>query len=93
VLLTDDGPGGEAWQAAAGKVAGQMSVPLECFRVGPSGDLVPEGDAGWAAAHGTGEGGAVLVRPDGFVAWRAQAPSQEPERVLAGVLQDVLRRA
>ena len=93
VLLTDDTSGGDAWQAAARRVAERMPVPLECHRVGPSGDLVPDSDAGWAAVHGTSEGGAVLVRPDGFVAWRGQAPPQDPERVLGDVLREVLRHA
>jgi putative polyketide hydroxylase len=93
VLLTDDGPGGDAWQAAARRVADELSVPLECHRVGPSGDLVPEDGGDWTATHGTEAGGAVLVRPDGFVAWRAQAPSSEPERDLTAVVRDVLRLA
>lgn len=93
VLLTDAGPEGAVWQAAARQVADRLSVPLECYRVGPSGDLVPEGDGDWATIHGTSGGGALLVRPDGFVAWRAQSPSREAERVLTGVVEDVLRRA
>lgn len=92
VLLTDDSPGGDAWKAAARQVAGRLAVPLECHRVGSSGDLVCDADGGgWAAAHGTGEGGAVLVRPDGFVAWRAQSAPRDPGRALGDVVREVLR--
>lgn len=34
--------------------------------------LVP--DAGWAETAGVGADGAVLVRPDRFVAWRSGQP-------------------
>lgn len=35
-----------------------------------------------ATTYGVGEGGAVLVRPDGHVAWRCA----EPRKALAGLL-------
>jgi hypothetical protein len=41
----------------------------------------------WAKAYGVTESGAVLVRPDFVVAWRAQ----EDEGDLAGALRKVLR--
>jgi putative polyketide hydroxylase len=91
VLLT--GRDGGAWHAAGLRAAGH-GVPLACYRVGrgPEYDLVPADGADWAQRHGTGSGGAVLVRPDGFVAWRARASGQDPERVLADVLDAVLSR-
>jgi hypothetical protein len=36
-------------------------------------------------------GGAVLVRPDGHVAWRATTAPPEPARALAAVLREVTR--
>jgi putative polyketide hydroxylase len=44
------------------------------------------------AAHGTGPAGAVLVRPDGFVCWRASASHAEPEQELARALGAALGR-
>jgi 2-polyprenyl-6-methoxyphenol hydroxylase-like FAD-dependent oxidoreductase len=41
-------------------------------------------------AYGTGPEGASLVRPDGFVAWRARRADPEPERALAATLSDCL---
>jgi putative polyketide hydroxylase len=37
-------------------------------------------------------GGALLVRPDAVVAWRADGPAPDPAAVLAGVLDTVLHR-
>jgi putative polyketide hydroxylase len=92
VLLS--GPDGGAWHAAGLQVAGQ-GVPLACYRVGHGAeyDLVPEDGSDWAQLHGTDSGGAVLVRPDGFVAWRAQTSGTNPERALAEVLDAVLSRS
>ena len=42
---------------------------LSAFAIGPGGDFEePEGCR--ADVHGLAAGGAVLVRPDGHVAWR-----------------------
>ncbi|WP_035803284.1 FAD-dependent oxidoreductase [Kitasatospora mediocidica] len=90
VLLS--GPEGGAWHRAGLRVAERTGVPMACYRVGDGGDheLVPEPGPDWAELHGTTVGGAVLVRPDGFVAWRsaegfAGAHEDELEGVLAGV--------
>ena len=50
-----------------------------------------EGDD-WAELHGVGADGAVLVRPDGFVAWRAQGASPDPQTALRDALKVVLHR-
>jgi len=46
----------------------------------------------FAAAYGIGDNGAVIVRPDGFVAWRAKAITSDPERTVATALTTVLMR-
>ncbi|MFI1034145.1 FAD-dependent oxidoreductase [Streptomyces sp. NPDC020951] len=87
VLLSDAGePSG--WHEAAERLAGELALPLKSYRVGAGSgaDLVPEGDADWAERHGTARGGAVLVRPDGFVAWRSPGPDPAPESTLRQVL-------
>ena len=43
-------------------------------------------------AYGTGAEGAVLVRPDGFIAWRARSVAEDPEGALSGTLDRVLAR-
>ncbi|MFD0510302.1 hypothetical protein ACFQ0Q_05995 [Streptomyces aureus] len=37
-------------------------------------------------------GGAVLVRPDGFVAWRSEGPAADPGKELRDALMGVLDR-
>ncbi len=90
VVLT--GPGGEPWLTAARAVTASLGIPVEGYVVGADHDLVPEDGADWAALHGTAESGAVLVRPDGFVAWRAPRLVPDPERALTDTLMTVLRR-
>ncbi|MGF1428550.1 FAD-dependent oxidoreductase [Kitasatospora sp. LaBMicrA B282] len=84
------GSRGGSWQAAGERAAAQLGVPLACHRVGADGDLVPEAGADWGQLHGVGEEGAVLVRPDGFVAWRSPAGTADPEATLTRVLRSVL---
>ncbi len=82
------------WRDAATKIAADMSVPLDAYAIGsgPCADLVPEEGADWAGTHGTDGDGALLVRPDGFVAWRSQGAVRDPETTLREVLTEVLRR-
>ncbi|MFC8293712.1 FAD-dependent oxidoreductase [Streptomyces sp. NPDC057242] len=91
VLLSSAGGTG-AWHAAAARVAERLSVPLDSYRIGdgPDADLVPEAGADWAEPHGVTAGGAVLVRPDGFVAWRSEGPVEDPETELRTVLATLL---
>ncbi|MFD3841997.1 FAD-dependent oxidoreductase [Streptomyces sp. NPDC058642] len=94
VLLSDaDDPSG--WHEAAIRLAEAMSVPLASYRVGsaPEAELTPEGDTDWSTVHGTARGGAVLVRPDGFVAWRSAGPVPDAESALRHVLTTLLAAA
>lgn len=91
VLLSDaEAPSG--WHEAAVRLAGETSVPLTSYRIGegPDAELTPEGDTNWSAAHGTTPEGAVLVRPDGFVAWRSPGPAEDAESTLRQVLGALL---
>lgn len=89
-LLT--GSAGHAWHTAARRVAARLPVPLDGYRVGgdPGLDLAPAPGEDWARTHGTGEDGAVLVRPDGFVAWRAPGSVPDPEQALTAALTEIL---
>jgi putative polyketide hydroxylase len=91
VLLSDaDDPSG--WHEAAVRLAEETSVPLTSYRVGDGSgaELTPEGDMDWSAAHGTTPEGAVLVRPDGFVAWRSPGPVPDAGSALRQVLTTLL---
>ncbi|MFD9754064.1 FAD-dependent oxidoreductase [[Kitasatospora] papulosa] len=79
------------WRPAAEAVAKRLSVPLRAFGIGsaPGADLKAED---WAATHGTSDEGAVLVRPDGFVAWRSEGAAADPEATLYEVMMTLLHR-
>ncbi|MFF1419569.1 FAD-dependent oxidoreductase [Streptomyces sp. NPDC058280] len=93
VLLS--GAEGAPWRSAAKRVADRLSLRLDVYGVGagPDADLVTEDGADWAEAHGTTAEGAVLVRPDGFVAWRSAGAVPDPEVALHDVMTSVLCRA
>jgi putative polyketide hydroxylase len=81
VLLA--GSGG-AWA----KAAENLDVPIDVYRFGT--DVTGQGDLD--ARHGIGPDGALLVRPDGFVAWRSEGPAADPADVLGTVLRGTLAR-
>ncbi|MFI7454192.1 FAD-dependent monooxygenase [Nonomuraea sp. NPDC049714] len=93
VLLA--GPEGGAWTEAAARVAGPW---LTSYQVADGSAVAGSGLLGdperrWATAFGVTGGGAVLIRPDGFVAWRAAEPAgQRTEAALAEALSAALLR-
>ncbi|MFF9860880.1 FAD-dependent oxidoreductase [Streptomyces tendae] len=95
LVLLSDAAQPTGWHEAAAEVAAEMRVPLKAYRVGgtPGADLVPDDEeTDWARAHGVTRGGAVLVRPDGFVAWRSPGPAPDPASMLRQVVGSVLAR-
>ncbi len=89
VLLA--GAEGQAWCEAAGHAADRLGIDLEAYCIGGAHDLSTQ-DERWPAAFGVTEFGALLIRPDGYVGWRARAVLPHPERVLAAVLARLLSR-
>jgi 2-polyprenyl-6-methoxyphenol hydroxylase-like FAD-dependent oxidoreductase len=84
-------PDGAGWAEAARSVArGIEGLELEAHVVGRDGLTDREGR--FASAHGLTSSGAVLVRPDGFVAWRAASMAGDPVRALSSALTSVLMR-
>jgi putative polyketide hydroxylase len=78
------GPQGETWSGAAKAAAAAVGgVPLDAWRVGAQ--LVDPGGA-FAASVGISAAGVVLVRPDGFVAWRSDENSGNPTAKLREAL-------
>ncbi len=89
VLLTAS----SAWADAARRVAKDLAVALESYVIGdePHADL-RDRTGGWAHIYEVGSAGAVLIRPDGHVAWRTVNPADNAETQLHGVLATVLHR-
>lgn len=80
VLLA--GPEGTQWSRAATAMAtGPSRLPLQVNVVDR--DLRVDGGAdAWCELYGVGRDGAVLVRPDGHVAWRSAAAPHDVEAAL-----------
>src|SRR6201996_7972233 len=74
------GPRGDAWRQAA-KAAAPAWPPLVAYTVGADTD-VSDPDAKWLSAYEIDADGAVLIRPDGYVAWRSRSGSSDPEGAL-----------
>ena len=64
------GPEGNAWKESGRDAAKQLGLNLDIYQIGSDGVTDPSG--AFADAYGIGRDGAVIVRPDGFVAWRAK---------------------
>ncbi|MCQ4191802.1 FAD-dependent monooxygenase [Streptomyces parvulus] len=95
LVLLSDAAQPTGWHEAATRLADELRIPLKPYRVGgtPEADLVQEDEEqDWAKAHGVTRGGAVLVRPDGFVAWRSPGPAPDPDAMLRQVVKAVLSR-
>ncbi|WP_028936071.1 FAD-dependent monooxygenase [Pseudonocardia spinosispora] len=85
VLLT--GPDGEAWAAAAAIAEEKFGVPVRVVCVG-DGFTDPEGT--WARVREVSDAGAILVRPDNHVAFRAPAAVDNATDVLVDAFSTVL---
>ena len=90
-LLT--GVSGTLWEDGARTCAETLGLPLRVVRIGS--DAARDVYGGWHRASGTEEAGALLVRPDGHVAWRHRAAPTDAEAAAAALttaLRAVLHR-
>ncbi len=81
-------PGGAAWRSAANR---QGLPRIDVHVLGE--DIADAEGSSWMDVYGVGEGGAVLVRPDGYVAWRATSMPDDPARALADAFGHIFGRA
>ncbi len=86
-LLT--GTSGAAWAEAVEALAGEMGLPLVAQVIGPRQDIEDHG-GDWARASEVADSGAVLVRPDHHVCWRAETLADDPIATLKHALVKVL---
>jgi putative polyketide hydroxylase len=86
VLLT--GPDGEAWHDAVRNVRRTLGVPLGAAAIGGTDISVVSDD--WRSAYGIDADGAVLVRPDGHIAWRSVGSAADATATLEHVVARVL---
>ncbi|MFF1509659.1 FAD-dependent monooxygenase [Streptomyces sp. NPDC058326] len=76
--------GDESWSRTAAEVARELAVPVTARVLRPPDPL--------DQVCGTGPGGALLVRPDGFVAWRCTAAEPPAGARRHHLLTTALRR-
>jgi 2,4-dichlorophenol 6-monooxygenase len=87
------GPRGQAWAAAAMKVAAELRISIKAVTIGlGNGVDVIDAEDSWHRLRGVREEGAILVRPDNIVGWRAAGESQDPERDVRRALLTCLGR-
>ena len=88
--------GGEPWKAAAETVGKALGVDIRAYSIGFRLDW-EDVYFDWSRVRGVDESGAVLVRPDRFVAWRAKhvsvggGGSGGCEERLAKVMRSILQ--
>jgi putative polyketide hydroxylase len=83
------GSAGTAWCEAAHQITQTYGVPLMAYLIGPEGEL-QDVDHHWSDAHGINAEGALLVRPDGFVAWRQPRAVSDHQTVLRDVIEQII---
>ncbi|MGC4769665.1 FAD-dependent monooxygenase [Micromonospora sp. DT44] len=91
------GAGGADWCTAASTAAAGLGVRLAAHRVVPAGvasgpDILHDAEGAFGAAYALADDGAVLVRPDGFVAWRSDGSQPGPAGTGADRVTAALRR-
>jgi putative polyketide hydroxylase len=85
-LTVITGARGERWGRAAARSRG---VPIEVLVVGRD---LPDPRSTLRAAYRLDPDSAVLVRPDGIVAWRQDGPCHDPRAALAAAVATALGR-
>ena len=79
------GPNGESWSNRVQRSSACRVIGVVWHGIQPAGDI--EDTVGrFSAAYGVGTDGAVLIRPDGFIAWR-HATAADGARALDNALE------
>jgi 2,4-dichlorophenol 6-monooxygenase len=87
LLLTDTE--GSSWVDAAKVIAAETGAEIRAVAIGAPGE--PSDPSGaWAGLREIGDGGAVVVRPDVHVAYRAMTPVPDATEALRGAMATVL---
>ncbi|TCO62030.1 FAD-dependent monooxygenase [Actinocrispum wychmicini] len=86
------GASAHRWADAAAEAGRRLGMRVQAYQIGRGCPLV-DLDGNWRQAAGISAEGAVLVRPDGFVAWRSTGRSPIPEQTLHDTLRTILDRS
>ena len=83
------GIGGDAWVEAARTAGETRKIPIAIYVIGPGQEVLDLYDD-WARLREIHDSGCILVRPDGFVAWRSVGPADDAATELVAALDAVL---
>ncbi len=86
------GEDGQAWCQAARQLAAETGLPLDAVRIGHLDGDNHDPRCAWHRQRQIASDGAILVRPDRFIAWRHPAGASDPRAVLAAALSQILAR-
>lgn len=86
------GEDGTAWCDAAGDIARDLGIEIDAVSIGHFGGDYLDPRLTWLKHRGIAGNGAILVRPDRFVAWRSMGASTDPRATLQDALLSVLHR-
>ncbi len=89
-LLT--GTAGQAWVHAAETVGGELGIDLRAVIIGPGAEFT-DLYYDWAAQREIDEDGAILVRPDKHIGWRASSLPDDPQAALRSAMAAILHRS
>ncbi|MFP3846724.1 aromatic-ring hydroxylase C-terminal domain-containing protein, partial [Priestia filamentosa] len=87
VLLT--GEDNKYWRTAAEDVASHLGICIDVYGLGSESNLV-EYEGNWESVYNVSSEGAVLIRPDGFVAWRTKERILHSNEILKQVMTTIL---
>ena len=80
---------GTPWADAFAAVTARMGLRGAAYQIGAPGHPTPQ-DIDWLDLYGLSASGALLVRPDGHVAWRSRAGVSDPVSELEEALRVAL---
>ena len=87
------GEDGQPWVEAAQRIAQDAGVALDAIRIGHVDGDYRDPRCSWLRRRQFGRDGAILVRPDRFVAWRSMGAAANPRGALSSALGAILDRA
>lgn len=88
LLTSTDGE--MAWRAAIAGLHESLGKQIQCLSIGRAAADLLDVDDGWADLSEIEPTGAILVRPDAHIAWRAHALPATPAKQLATILRQLL---
>lgn len=86
VLIT--GTDGQNWSSAAVTAAEKLGVDITVAAIGRD---YRDADGQWAQVREIADDGAILVRPDNYVAWRSHSAADDPVCELTTAISTILR--